>query len=167
MPDLYIVNATPQTQRIPLRLNSGRKTRFEVPMGGQDVMGDEFGQEDKMLMIQHLERFGGIDISETNKTPPGFCGIAYRWDRPARESEIERAHEVDLTRREKVSAGEMVKGAKAFDGRVRGARGVTRPQSMVTETTIEETVPLGETPPSGGLRSTIIGDVQGGQLEIV
>lgn len=167
MANLFIVNATTQRHLIPFILESGRRMRLEVPSGGQEVMGEEFSEGDKVAMIRHLERYGGIDITETHKTPPGFCGLAYRWDTAAKESDIRRANEVDVTRRQKLSASEMVKTVKAFDGTVRNTRGVTRPQSMITETTIEETAPLGETPPSGGLRSTIIGDVEGGKLEIV
>lgn len=168
MPNLYIVNATRHVQKISLWLdNSNRMTTFLVQSGGQEVMEEPpFTQADQMKMIQHIERFGGLDISETNKTPPGFAGLAYRWDRPAKESDIEAAHEVDMTRREKMSAGAMVDGVKAFDGRARRSRGVVRPQSMITETEIQEVAPVGETMPSGGLYSKIIGDVEGGRFDV-
>ena len=168
MPNLYIVNATRHVQKISLWLDSShnRMTTFMVPSGGQELMDDAFTEADKVKMIQHIERFGGLDISETNKTPPGFAGLAYRWDRPAKEPEIEAAHEVDMTRREKMSAGAMVDGVKAFDGRARRSRGVVRPQSMITETEIQEVAPVGEAMPSGGLYSKIIGDVEGGRFDV-
>ncbi|MHB1310541.1 MAG: hypothetical protein ACYC3L_00895 [Gemmatimonadaceae bacterium] len=166
MATLYIVNATRQRHRIPLVLDSGRVTRFDVPSLGQEQMAGEFSEADKMRMVQHIERYGGLDISETHKTPPGFSGLAYRWDRPAKVAEIEGAHEVEMVRREKVSAREMTNAVKAFDGRARNIRGIQRPESMITETVIEETVPTGETPPSGGLMSKIIGDVSGDRLDI-
>lgn len=166
MPNLFIINTTRLNFKPSLRTDNGRRIPFLVPAGGQEVMDDTFSEADKFRMIHHIESFGGLNISETNKTPPGFSGWAYRWDIPASENQIMAGHEVDMTRREKVSARAMVDGAKAFDGTARRARGVRQPQSMITETEIQEVAPVNEAPPSGGLHSKIIGDVEGGKLEI-
>ncbi len=177
MSKLYIVNATRMTHIIPLRLDMPddnnkaayhRKAAFNIPPGSQIEMGDMYTEAEKLAMIVHLERFGGLDISTTHQTPPGFAGLAYRWERPATESDITRAHEVDMTRREKMSAREMVNSAKSFDGRLRQSlkRYGVDAAAMITETTIEEVAPPNERPPSGGLKSKIIGDVTGGKYDV-
>lgn len=173
MGNLYVINASRSHQAIPLFLTqkSGdvitayRKTRLEVPSGGQIVIGDEFDEAHKVALVNHIERFGGVDISMTHHTPQGFSGLAYRWEKPASESDIERSHEVDMTRRAKLSAREFTRSAKAFDGQIRQTRGI-KPSAVITETVIEEVAPRGETMPSGGIRSEIIGDPQGGDFDI-
>lgn len=168
MTNLYIVNATRLRQSIPIWLDGRRLTHIIVESGGQEVMGENYAESHKSAMIAHIERFGGIELGETNQTPAGFSGLAYRWERPAKETEIERAHEVDQTHRAKVSARAMVDGVKTFDVTARKratGRGV-RTDGFITETTIQETAPAGETLPGGGITSTILGDVAGGKVEI-
>lgn len=166
MEKLFIVNATAQKQKIILFMRDGRRVRFDIAPGSQEPVGDEFDEEVRSVLLAHIERYGGLNITETSRTPAGFSGLAYRWDRPATESEIERSHEVDQVERQKRSARSMLDGVKAFDGKVRKSKRLARPQSLVTETTIEESAPPGEVLPSGGIRSTIVGDVQGRRLEI-
>lgn len=165
MGKLFVVNASVITQKIKWRLPNGRVTALVIGPGAQEEVDAAFDEADRVALINHIETYGGLDISETSQTPPGFSGLAYRWERPASESEITRAHEVDMTRRQKISAREMLNGVKAFDGTMRNIRGLPT-GAMVSETTILETAPAGETPPSGGLKSTIIGDVHGGRVDI-
>lgn len=165
MGKLFVINASVVTQKVLWRLPNGRKAALVIGPGAQEEVDAAFDEADRVALINHIETYGGLDISETSQTPPGFSGLAYRWEQPASESEITRAHEVDMTRRQKISAREMLNGVKAFDGGLRQIKGLPG-SAVISETTILETAPAGETPPSGGLKSTIIGDVQGGRVDI-
>lgn len=170
MAKLFVINATRHTQRIVLtrpNVNGpGSKFIMVVPSGSQEEMGDSFSAEDQLLMIAHLERYGGRDITDMNGTPADFFGLAWRREQPAKEDQIMSAHTVDMTRREKVSAQVMVDSVKAFDGKLRRGGRFPNPASLVTETVIEETAPRGEKMPSGGMRSEIIGTIEGGDFRV-
>ncbi|MHB8388160.1 MAG: hypothetical protein ACYDBH_01105 [Acidobacteriaceae bacterium] len=170
MSKLYVINATRNTQRIvlvrPNVTGAAHKFVMVIPAGQQELMGDEFSAEDQKLMMEHLERFGGRDITEMNGTPENFFGLAYRREQPAKADQILAAHNVDMTRREKLSAQVMIDGVKAFDGKLRRGGKIPNPAALVTETVIEETAPLGEKMPSGGLRSAINVTLEGGDLKV-
>ncbi len=167
MSDLYLINASRHRHKFLLRLESGKIAMLNIPAGGQEVMGDAFDEASKMRAIQQVEFYGGMEISgPKNSTPPGFAGLAYRWDRPAPSDTIEAAYETDMVRRRKVSARQRVDLAKGFDGIAREKKSITNPAALVTVTEIEEVAPIGETLPSGGITSTIISSMDGGKLEI-
>ena len=165
--NLYIINSTKHRHKFLLRLDKGQLSPLNIPAGGQEVLGDEYEEVTKFQAIQHIERYGGMEISgPKNTTPPNFYGLAYRWDRPANPDTIEAAFETDMVRRRKVSARERINAAKGMDGMTRAGKMIAHPGDVVTISEIQEIAPLGETLPSGGLSSTIISAMDGGKLEI-
>ena len=165
---LYITNTTKQRHVMPIRKEGqSQLVPLIIESGGQlEISERDWAEAHLVMLIAELERrYNAIDIGETSRHPEGYSGIAYRWDKPATESQIHAGHEIVVTNQEKTSAAEATKAALGYDRAVNKGTKTKRISEMTAVEVVQDSDP--RTGPSG--KEIVFGlqvDPTGGDLRL-
>jgi len=144
---LYIANTTKQNWNHHFRVpESNRPFFFQIPSGGQIVVGHGWTNSQQEAVIHQLEKYGARKASEISGALSKFPGLLYRTDKPITESQIIHGHEALVDAQERRSASEASRSAMAFDTVTREKKGRGKRLAKVTEVSVDQETPRGQKP---------------------
>jgi hypothetical protein len=159
---LYIANTTTQNWEINYRLpERDRPSVRKVPAGQQLILVANGSTPEVDMIIEHLRKYGGRDVSEVPKVRT-FIGIVYSVDKPIDPERMMVAHEQNLVAL--IKQGEEIRkeAAVAIDEKLQEQ---TEGRAKLMDTSIIEVVKPGEKSPKDLNRQKLIVHEREGSAE--